>query len=298
MPKKRKRGRWILLIVLAVVAAGAFLLLRGSQTAAGRYTEQTVANGSIETHYSFSGNIAVRDSQSIAAKVNATVRELYADEDQSVRGGDPLLRLSTGDIVKADIDGEVTKVHVSVGDTVSVGTALVDIVNFDNLQVLINVDEFDVAAVTAGKEATVTIDALGMSYESEIEHISKQAQASVTSSMSMGGSAGSGNEVTYYEAKLSAPKDDRILPGMKVDVRILNEYVEDVPVLSMSALQFDAYNQPYVLMRDGDRDVKQVPIGVGVQDGTSVQITSGLSEGDVVLVPVQTLMFPMMGRNL
>lgn len=289
MKKKRKLWKWIILVVVLLVVLVFFLMSR-SGGVAGRYTEVVVRRGTIETYYSFSGNVAVRDSQSIASKVSATVRDIYVVQDQRVAAGAPLIRLSNGDVLKADIAGEVTEVHVSEGDAVSVGTALIDVVNFDDLQVLIKVDEFDVVAVSIGKTATVTIDALGLVYEATVEHISKQAQSSSTSLTS------SSSDVNYYEAKLSAPDDDRILPGMKVDVRILNERAEDVMLLSMEALQFDAYNKPYVWIAGGERgnELVEVPVEVGIQDGTTVEITGGLSEGDIVLAPQSNAMFGMM----
>lgn len=292
MKKKRRRRIWIILILAVLILVFVLIRMGQPEREAAMYGQETITSGTIETFYSFSGNVAVRDSQAIAAKTNATVREIYAQEDGAVRIGDPLLRLSNGDIIKSDTVGEVTDIHVSVDDTVSVGTPLVDIVNFEDLQILINVDEFDVAAVTVGKEATVTIDALNLVYEGTVEHIRKQAQSTATSTTSIT----SGSDVTYYEAKLTAPVDDRILPGMKVDVRILNEHREDVLVLSMGALQFDAYNKPYVLMRDAEGSVFQQPVSVGIQDGTTVEITEGLALGDVVLIPQSSQMFMMMQR--
>lgn len=280
MKKKRKVWRWVIIALIILAAILTFVLLRQSSNSQGSYAEETVRSGDISTYYSFSGNVAVRNSQNINAKVNATVREVYAEQDQLVEAGTPLMRLSNGDIVKADIAGEVTQVHVSEGDTVSVGAPLVDVVDFEDLQVLIKVDEFDVSAVTAGKEASVTIEALGVSYESTVEHISKEALSS--------------GDVNFYEAKLPAPVDERILPGMKVDVRILNESAEDATLLSMGALQFDAYNKPYVYMRNSAGDTVEVNVGVGIQDGTTVEITDGLRVGDVVLVPQSRYMFPMM----
>lgn len=297
--KKRRRWIWILLLVLVVAAVAAFIVF-GQQRNASRYTEETVTTGSIETYYSFSGNVAVRDSQALAAKVNATVRDVYVTEDQQVKAGDPLIRLSSGDILRADIDGEVTNVHVSSGDVVGIGVALVDIINFENLQVLMKVDEFDVAAVTVGKEATVTIDALAMTYQTPVEHISKEALASGVGGTVAGstGLASSSGDVTYYEAKLAAPVDERVLPGMKVDVRILSARADQVLLLPMTALQFDAYNRPYVYVagaRSGEVATRE--IGVGIQDGTTAEITSGLSAGETVYVPQRTTMFPMMGRS-
>lgn len=287
--KKRKVWRWILLIVLILAIVGIVLLITRPSGGSSQYTEETVRTGSIETYYSFTGNVAVRNSQAVAAKVNATVREVYVAQDDEVAEGGALLRLSNGDVIRADITGEVTDVHVSAGDAVAIGTPMVDIIDFDDLQVIVKVDEFDVAAVIAGKEATVTIDALGLVYEATVEHIAKHAQ-------SVSGVGSGSSSINYYDAKLSAPQDERVLPGMKVDVRILSEQAEDVPLLSMDALRFDPYNKPFVYVKDAKGNVVEQSVTVGIQDGTTVEIVDGLRAGDVVQVPASRLLFPMMGQ--
>lgn len=282
MTKKKKSRRWIIIVLIVVAVLAVALYIQLSQTASSAYDEVTATTGTLETYYSFSGNVAVKNSQVVAAKGNHTIRDIYVEVDQRVAAGDALLRLSNGDVMRSDIAGEITDVHVSVGDSVSAGTQLVKIADFDNLQVLVKVDEFDVLAVHTGKEAVVTIDALGLSYVSTVEHISKQAQ--------------SVGDVNYYEAKLLAPADDRVLPGMKVDARILNSRVENAVLLSMNALQFDDYNRPYVYVRgSNNREITRLDVSVGLQDGITVEITGGLRAGDVVLVP-QSRFIPMLAN--
>ena len=79
-----------------------------------------------------------------------------------------------------------------------------------------------------------------------------------------------------------------------VSAKVLNESVENVVVVSMDALQFDAYNQPYVLKLSG-REYVQVPVTVGINDGTSVQILSGVSAGETVYIRRSVL--DMMGMT-
>ena len=105
------------------------------------------------------------------------------------------------------------------------------------------------------------------------------------------------NEVTapiIEEATIAAEAEVELLPGMKVSAKVLNESVENVVVVSMDALQFDAYNQPYVLKLSG-REYVQVPVTVGINDGTSVQILSGVSAGETVYIRRSVL--DMMGMT-
>ena len=288
MKKKRKIWRWIIPVVL-VVAVVAVILITGNNRAAGQYTEETVRTGNLETFYTFSGNIDVKNSQSIKAKANATVREIYVEEMELVAVDDPLMRLSNGEVVKADIAGEVTELYVSVGDAIAAGGSLVDIVDFEDLRVIVRVDEYDMRAMEVGKEASVTVEALDLTYTATVEYISKQAagaQASTAGTSSSLTSSASANSVTYYEARLTPPPEEaNVLPGMQVEAKVLGQHAENAMLLPMSALQFDDYNKPYVYIRGTDNSVVEQYIGVGIQDGTTVEITEGLRAGEVVLVP-------------
>ena len=63
-------------------------------------------------------------------------------------------------------------------NTVAAGSPVIEIVNFDALEIIVKIDEYDVNAVAVGDEALVTVDALGESFEGQITRISKIAQQS------------------------------------------------------------------------------------------------------------------------
>jgi HlyD family secretion protein len=228
---------------------------------------EIVRLGTLETYYSFSGNIAVKERRTVSAKSAQTVREVYVTEEQRVAAGAPLLRLSNGEILRAEIGGEVADLTVEAGSATAPGAPLMTLVDFDDLQVLLKIDEFDVHAVSVGMKAAVTVDALGLTFTAPIEHIGKQAQTT--------------GSVSYYEARLAAPRDTRLLPGMKTDVKVLAARVENAALLPVSALRFNAYNQPYVHLLDGSGGTVERPVTVGLQDGTTAQILEGLAVGDV-----------------
>ncbi len=269
MESKKKRGTVLLIALVAVVAIGGTVLFQGGK-ADSEYIEEAARTGSISTYYSFSGAVEVKHSQDIQAPAPATVRELYVKKGDRVAKEDRLLRLSTGETVKAGIAGEVANLPVEKDDDVQAGTPLISIVDFDDMEIRVKVDEFDVSAVTVGKAVLVTVNALDRTFETVVTDLDKQATRS--------------GDVSYYMATLALEEEiEGLLPGMQVDTRVLNAQVENVTTLSMKALQFDGYNQPYVLMRDG-RATKNVAVTVGVNDGVNVEIVSGLRSGDVALV--------------
>ena len=71
---------------------------------------------------------------------------------------------------------------------------------------------------------------------------------------------------------------------MQVSAKVLKEQAEDAVLLRQDAVQFDDYNEPYVLVRGADsKSVEQKSVTVGVSDGMNCEITSGLNAGDTVL---------------
>jgi len=270
---KKKRKKWIWLVLLIVVAAVAVPMLQIGNPQSPRALEQEVATtGSITSNYSFTGNVKVKNSQSITATATATVREVYVREGDHVVKGDRLMRTSDGETIKAGVSGEVTTLHMEKDDDVKAGDALIDIVDFDSLIIEIKVDEFDVPAVVVGKTAHVTVNALNETFETTVTRLDRQATQE-------------GN-VSYYTATLALGDLQGVLPGMQVDVKLLNAHAENVTTLSMNALQFTDTNQPYVMIQ-GSNGVQNVPVTVGVNDGIRVEILSGVRSGDTVLIPAK-----------
>ena len=274
--KKRRLRRWIILIlVLALVGAGVWQIglpmLKASITTT--YDEYTATIGSISNALSFSGSFALKDSETLTASQAATVRTIYVEEGQQVAKGDRLMRLSSGETLKAGFDGTVNVIGVSEGDEVSVQTQLMQYADFTHMQVSIRVDEYDISDVYVGQACTVTVTALEKSFDTTIGQINYVSQ--------------SAGFVAYYTATADVTVDEGVYPGMQVTVTIPQQEANDVVVLKMDALSFDAANSAYVYKMDDAGALYAAPVTVGVNNGNYVEITSGLSDGDVVYVESQ-----------
>lgn len=277
MKKKRK---WIILVVVLLALLALGMLLRPSAQNAGN--EIAAQTGSLATYYTFEGNVVAPSQQTISAQGEDTVREVFVKQNDTVKKGDRLLRLAGGETIKADMDGEITGLFVRGDDVVSSGQDLAQIVNMNNLEIRIDVDEYDVEAVQIGKETQVLIEALDKTVTATVKDINKIANTS--------------GDLSYYTATLQFEMEAGILPGMRVSAKMLNQQAENVTILKMSALRFDEYNQPYVLVRDGSKS-KQVAVDVGINDGIHVEIRSGLRSGESVLDGEKTGMMFMTMRD-
>ena len=268
--RKKGRKKWIwLVLVLAVLGVGVYSFLSaGSEAAQALFTEETVQRRDIVTYYSFSGNLTPVTDETQTAKQSLKVKEVYVAEGQTVQEGDLLLRGADGTRVYAAYGGTVEKLYAEKDDTLQPGSQIARIVDYETLEVTVDVDEYDIGAVTAGKEGTVYLNALERSIPGVVSEVSREAT-------SEGG-------VSYYEARLQVDAGSDVRSGMSVEVTILNQQAPAAPSLSLDALSYDEYNRPYVYQRDAEGLMKAVPVETGISDGKNIQILSGLSEGDLV----------------
>lgn len=273
--KHRIRRLIVLVLVLAIAAAGVCFIglpmLKAQVTTT--YDEYTASIGTISNSLSFSGSFALVDSAYVYPSSETTVRTVYVEAGQKVAEGDKLIRLANGETLKAEFDGTINVLNVEEGDEVTMQTALLQYADFEHLQISIRVDEYDIADVAIGQECTVTATALEKSFTSSIDTINY-----------ISASAGS---VAYYTATAQVTVDEGVYPGMQCTITIPQSEATDVVVLKMDALSFDYDNSAYVYMMDANGELYEVPVDVGVNNGNYVEITSGLSEGDVVYVEAE-----------
>lgn len=186
--------------------------------------------------------------------------------------------------VFAEVSGEIAEIYVEENASLIMGTEIIDIVNFDDLEVTIKVDEYELNTVATGKETKVAINAIGKEIVGTVSDISRQAVVV--------------NGVSYFPTSLTLEKDKDLRVGMSVEVRILNHSEKNVTTISMKALQFDNENKPFVYYRDLDGNVVTKYVAAGINDGNIVQIIDGVKSGETILLPEEkSNVFPQPGMT-
>lgn len=212
--------------------------------------------------------------------------------------------------IRAPVDGVVVGRTVDVGQTVAASlqapTLFTIAQDLRNMQVDTNVDEADVGRVKVGQSATFTVDSFpGRVFTGEVVQIRK-APLVVQ------------NVVTYDVVVTAKNADQRLLPGMTANVRIVIEQKESVLQVPNAALRFrppgvetverDRPARPgggppgggpggggrgggggapsgrlWVVGPDGKAASVSVKLGIG--DGTYTEVAQGeLKEGQQVIV--------------
>ncbi|MBX6355002.1 MAG: HlyD family efflux transporter periplasmic adaptor subunit [Micromonosporaceae bacterium] len=192
-------------------------------------------------------------------------------------GVDPGALASTapggGNDVLPGVDGTVP-----LGGRVAAGTAVLTIVDVAELGLLAEVDETDVLLVKPGVVATVELDAAtGASYEARVRSVdllpTPSSRGGVSYRVRLALGAG------RYADGRPAPTPR---PGMSAVAHLRVREVEDAVTVPAAAV-FSADGRDSVwAVRDGK--ARPVPVTVGVQGQDVVQILSGLTEGQQVVV--------------
>jgi HlyD family secretion protein len=132
----------------------------------------------------------------------------------------------------------------------------------------VDVDEYDIDTLSLGKKGEVHINALGLTVPGTVSDIARDATIS-------GG-------VSFYVVKLQISAVESIRSGMSAEVRVLKEEARGALSLSISTISYDEDNNPYVFVREGEKEMVRRYLVTGVSDGVYVQILSGLKENETI----------------
>ncbi len=169
----------------------------------------------------------------------------------------------------APFDGIVSAVNFSTGDTAGSGTAA-SVVDLTSLQVKVTIAEVDMAKIKVGEPAQMTMDAVpGKNYNAQVVAISP------VGTITQG--------VVNYPVVVSVTNaDSAVKPGMTANLAVEVDRRDNVLLLPTRAVRTQG-NQKIVTVEYKGQTI-QVPIGTGLSNDTMIEITSGLNEGDQVLL--------------
>ena len=189
--------------------------------------------------------------------------------------------------IVSPIDGTVIARGIEPGEAVVPGVqstfdgkALLTIADLSALLVKVNLNQIDVAKVSVGRKATLTLDALpGRTYRATV---TKVAPASVKL-------AGKDQEVFPVEAEMEAP-DGLVKPGMTSDVRIHLDAKDGALVVPLEAIVKEA-GKTFVLRvlpaekgKQAETRTEKIEVTLGLRNDRDVEIASGATEGMRVLL--------------
>ena len=189
-----------------------------------------------------------------------------SDELTSARDMENLQKAKNG--IVSDFNGVVTKVSIEKGSTARAGAEMVTVESTDDLIVKFRVSKYDIENISEGQTADVTIR--NKKYTGTITRIDKKVTDDAK------GVSGVGMEMT-----IDSP-DDNIILGLEAKAKIETLSVEDAILIPKGAM-YAATEGDYVYTLVDGKAVK-TPVEVGTYNSDSIEIISGVSEGDTVLL--------------
>jgi macrolide-specific efflux system membrane fusion protein len=305
-----------------LLLAGAVVLIAymfaGKKDANGQVRPVRPTREDIRITVSTTGTVYPRNRLEVMPSVAGRIEKMLVNEGDYVRKGQVLAYMSSTDRaslidaargqgaaafkywedaykpipVIAPIEGTVIVRTIEPGQTVTTSTAIVVI--SDRLIVKASVDETDIGRVNINQRAKVSLDAHPETIASG--KVSRIYYESATS-----------NNVTVYYVQIEMDKIPSVFrSGMSANIEIVEKTIRDALLVPADAVKSDNGGK-YVLVgkapKEGEKPSGDKPSGekpspekrivtTGMTKDGNIQITSGLSEDDMVLIPSAGFVLP------
>jgi RND family efflux transporter MFP subunit len=181
-------------------------------------------------------------------------------------------------VIKAPIDGKVTKVNYSVGESPSTA-AIIQMLGNERYEIKVDIPESDITKIKVADKTVIELDAFGS------DHPFLGAVTFIDPAQTII------KDVTYYKTTVSFNEDswsDQIKPGMTANITIMSEEKSNVLYIPQRAVKIKETTlgevpTKYVeVLVNGQPQERIVTIGLRGDNGL-VEITSGLTESDDVI---------------
>ena len=174
----------------------------------------------------------------------------------------------------APLAGTVTALRIQPGEMVGAAQPAVVLSDLATLEVEVNLDETDVARVAVGQEVQMGLDAFpGVELAGEVTYIAPMAQAQAGVVL---------YPVTIRLVPAGTASPVPVRAGMTAEVTIAVASKEDALLVPLRAIETEGEHATVQRLTVGQTE--RVEVTLGMMTDTQVEITSGLSEGDVVVV--------------
>ncbi len=177
-------------------------------------------------------------------------------------------------LIRAPFAGTLTRVDAEIGRTIIAQESVVSLVSEGALEIEGYVPEVSVSRVKVGAAADITLDAFG----------STALFPATVSAVDLSGQTING--VQSYKVRLVFTQlDERIKIGMTANARVVTQIYEDALSVPRAALILKNGKQyVYKVTSESPLKSEQIEVQTGIASENQVQIISGLSAEDKVVV--------------
>jgi macrolide-specific efflux system membrane fusion protein len=283
----------IISVIVVTAAAGYFLTHRGSGAVV--YKELKLRRGPIAVEFRETGSVNPRNRLEIKPPIGGRIEDVLVVEGQKVKKGEVMAWMSSTDraamldaahskgadevkrwedIYKptpiiAPLDGFIIDRSKEPGQAISPSDIVV--VMADKLIVQANVDETDLRHIRLGQKVEFFLDAYpDMKLEGAVEHIAYESQVI--------------NNVTVYTVKIRPDRvPENFRAGMTATIEVKADSKDNALLLPFDAVT-DKNGVKTVLVKSDTEKPEVRTIETGASNGKVVEVVSGLSDDDIVLI--------------
>jgi HlyD family secretion protein len=275
---------------------------------AGGLTTAQAATASVNGISSIaSATFAYQAERTLTAQAGGTVSAINVQEGDAVSKGDILIELTGDDLtesiqsaseslrsaeismqnqqdnmsnytITSPISGTIIEKDAKQGDALTSGSTLCVIYDLSYLEMVINVDELQIGALSVGQKVQITADA-----------VADKTYVGTVTRVSMKGSSSGGT--TTYPITIRIDNTDGLRPGMNANAEIVVAEANNALVVPNAAVIRGGYvlvskKSPSAANAVEDMDAPEgyvyVKVETGVSDDSYTEIKSGLQEDDTV----------------
>ena len=295
-----KNKRLIFLGIAVIIAIAAILIIKMSHKAPKEVTQEiSPVVGSIQTTITSTATVQPQNRLEIKPPINGRIEKILINEGDNVKAGQVLVLMSSTeraalldaaksqgpdaikyweDVYKptpllSPIDAEVIVSKDYPGQTITTVDAVV--VLSDHLIVQAQVDETDIGKVKLEQEANISLDAYPqIKITGKVNHIYYESLIV--------------NNVTIYQVDILPDQvPDVFRSGMSATVSIVEQAKEDVLTLPLAAVKRGKEGTYVLLSRGIGKKPEERKVEVGIADEKNIEIVSGLTADDKILMTVQ-----------
>ncbi|HLD34745.1 MAG TPA: efflux RND transporter periplasmic adaptor subunit [Patescibacteria group bacterium] len=178
-------------------------------------------------------------------------------------------------ILRAPIDGVVTKINKKRGEYISVADIAIEMLS-PHYEIKVDIPETDVSKLELNDAVAVTLDAFGddTNFTGKIVSIDP-ASTEV-------------QDVVYYKVRVSLDDTNQpIKPGMTANVTITTASIDNALIVPTRSVRTNSVGKYVRVLENGQEQERPIQVGLKGDDGKS-EILSGINIGDEIIVTVKT----------
>lgn len=267
-----------------------------------KVTNETQANGSLETVYKSVYESALKGYNETKATIDNLNKGWIAEEDGVVSE----VNIKEGEIIKTEKNQSSASSGFDVNSIIGAVTSGGDVsslvsgffatdkvgirVQYYPLEISFMINKGDMKDISVGKKVSVESET-GATLKGEVTFVA--AVASTSSGMDinslLGGAGGSTGGIETV-VTVSEP-DSGLVIGLDADVSIETEVKTDCVTVPVESITYDD-KHAYVFVYDPvEKIIKQTIVETGILDGTYYEILSGVKKDDIIVrTPVATML--------